>query len=117
MRISDWSSDVCSSDLARADTRRLGPAYRATGARGFGGRKNRRNVGVTACRPACAFDCGTTGPQEWRRPSGRDDADGHWQAQAAGESGRGWSRERVRMEGCSWGGGVATKKQHIKKEK
>src|SRR3546814_7281069 len=59
---------------ARADTQRLGPAYRATGARGFGGRKNRRNVGVTACRPACAFDCGTTGPQEWRRPSGRDDA-------------------------------------------
>src|SRR3546814_16686873 len=80
---------------ARADTRRLGPAYRATGARGFGGRKNRRNVGVTACRPACAFDCGTTGPQEWRRPSGRDDAAWIWQDRKSVGEGK---RVSVRVE-------------------
>src|SRR3546814_1143999 len=55
MRISDWSSDVCSSDLLARFNQRTSPApvARHLGARGGGARSEERRVGkecVSTCR-------------------------------------------------------------------
>src|SRR3546814_4526124 len=53
MRISDWSSDVCSSDLQRAPAAGRGLLVRRCAA--FGARRRRR-AGLGTLRPAGPFD-------------------------------------------------------------
>src|SRR3546814_567319 len=64
MRISDWSSDVCSSDLAVSPARQRGGAGPRTPGRGCGRAPRTGRIG--ASRAGCQI--GDTGAAAWHRP-------------------------------------------------
>src|SRR3546814_16413212 len=56
MRVSDWSSDGCSSDLTRRNDRRPAPAYRAPTARTPRSDRRGATAGVADASPASPTD-------------------------------------------------------------
>src|SRR3546814_12779228 len=70
MRISDWSSDVCSSDLARerGDTRPVIAASAGNHAQGLAWAGYRLRMPVITVMPRCAPQTQLTGVAHWGAP-------------------------------------------------
>src|SRR3546814_4997786 len=71
MRISDWSSDVCSSDLNEEANRQLIAWLEAGGVRSlmYGGNANFYNLPISEYAEVLEFLCSAVGPDTWLIPS------------------------------------------------
>src|SRR3546814_15812722 len=103
LRISDWSSDVCSSDLPVAARGARAPPPAAGRALRRGGRRDHRRRAVPPRRGAAPEGAGPQACRGGQRARGR----------GAGEIGRATGRARVWRYGVVRGGAVSLKKKVI----